>query len=795
VRPVQIVDVGIDPEEARRERWRRIGRVGLPLLLVGLIIASLLGIALHSYRTNRDDALELSQELIEHLDQRIQNEVSAYLWTASNATEVMAGVLANHGGLAGSRDLFEPLAIEFLEQEPELASLYAGAPDGDFIMVQRSPAGALDTKLVEREAATLEVTWTRRDEVGRVVAREPDPKDRFDPRTRPWYAAAQGGEGVFWSDVYVFFTTQDLGITVSSAVRSAANDLEAVVGADISLAALGDFLAGLEIGRSGRAMIVTREGGIIGLPREAGADPAAPARVADLKDPVLAEALDRTRVSGPGRSIVKIDGVRHIVAAADLAAVGTPGWMVLIVVPEEDFTGFVAANSSRSLLLSGGTVALTLLLAGLLGWQGLATERTRRTLRERGRALAAQTSVFDEIAAATSEGDGDDQKALRRMTELAAGAVSARRVSVWQQMDRHLLCRDCFDRETGGHTSGGELRDDQCPTLCDSLLAGEELDIRDATLDPRTAELHAVYLKPMACRSLVSAPIRRGRQIIGALWIEDAAATGSGSLANQSLARIVAHMLAGRLDNAGQALALAPLESAPAGAVAAGGGGPAIEELAGSRAALRTASIASERREAFLRQIPGRGLTSERVLATVFPDTTVLVLTFLDDLAIASAGGGRPVALIEHIVDLFQRIAERLDVRYVKILGDQIVAIEGFEGDIAVATGKLADVALELREHLSSELLDSGRELAFGIGLDTGTVMGAPVGFGRGSYNVWGETVRVSALMAATAPRGTVQCTEATYEHLRRHCLLRRRGSFYIENLGEMSTYALRGRL
>jgi hypothetical protein len=38
------------------------------------------------------------------------------------------------------------------------------------------------------------------------------------------------------------------------------------------------------------------------------------------------------------------DGDRQIVAAAGLAAVGEPDWMVLIVVPEEDFTGFVAAN-------------------------------------------------------------------------------------------------------------------------------------------------------------------------------------------------------------------------------------------------------------------------------------------------------------------------------------------------------------------------------------------------------------------------------------------------------------------
>jgi adenylate cyclase len=73
--------------------------------------------------------------------------------------------------------------------------------------------------------------------------------------------------------------------------------------------------------------------------------------------------------------------------------------------------------------------------------------------------------------------------------------------------------------------------------------------------------------------------------------------------------------------------------------------------------------------------------------------------------------------------------------------------------------------------------------------------MGSAIGFGQVAFNVWGEAVRVAATMATAAPFGAVQTTESTYELLRDGFVFRRRGAFYLERLGEMTTYFLRGRL
>ena len=217
----EIIDVDVDPREARRARWRQIARFGIPLATVILIVAAIIAVTLYSYRSNRTDALALSQDLIAVLDQRVQGEVENYLEPVAQAVRTLAGMVPEDGQSSSAQPLIEDLAIQLLRGRPEIASLYVGDPQGDFLMVQRSPEGTLDTKLIEQNGTRRQVTWYRRDEAGQVNAIEIDPADTFDPRTRPWYDGATATEGLYWSDVYVFFSTQAPGLTVARAIRGA----------------------------------------------------------------------------------------------------------------------------------------------------------------------------------------------------------------------------------------------------------------------------------------------------------------------------------------------------------------------------------------------------------------------------------------------------------------------------------------------------------------------------------------------------------------------------------------------
>jgi adenylate cyclase len=329
VRGDDIIDVDVDPRAARRQFWRRFVRFGVPLAGVVLIVGAIIAITFYSYRSNRSDALGLSQNLIAALDQRVAAEVAGYLEPAAQAVRTLAGLVPEQGLAPSGRPRLEQLMIALLRDRPQLASLYVGDPQGSFLMVQRSAAGTMDTKLIEQNGEQRRVTWRRRDEAGQIETVE-DPTDTFDPRTRPWYEGASAAEGLFWTDVYVFFTDREPGLTASSARHDPERGIVAVAGGDITLTALSEFLASLEIGASGRAMIIDAQGRLVAFP-----DPAAvveattegefqPAQIDAIGEPVLAEAYYRVRVAGAGRSIVEIDDQRASNAGCGKATRASP---------------------------------------------------------------------------------------------------------------------------------------------------------------------------------------------------------------------------------------------------------------------------------------------------------------------------------------------------------------------------------------------------------------------------------------------------------------------------------------
>ena len=82
--------------------------------------------------------------------------------------------------------------------------------------------------------------WVYLSEDGDVVGHAEPAPAQFDPRQRPWYAAAKLSETVELSDLYIFATSGEPGFTVS---RSFGKDTPGVIGADLSATDLDRFSA------------------------------------------------------------------------------------------------------------------------------------------------------------------------------------------------------------------------------------------------------------------------------------------------------------------------------------------------------------------------------------------------------------------------------------------------------------------------------------------------------------------------------------------------------------------------
>jgi hypothetical protein len=675
------------------------------------------------------------------------------------------------GTLAERRPLIGTFGPSLLAQIPQIAILSFADEDGNYVMVRRGEAGGVDFKVIENAPGRRRVSWIHRDAAGAETGREEDPSDTYDPRTRPWYAGAAKTDGVFWTGVYVFFTDQKPGLT-ASARYSAPDGRLHVVGADIALEDLSRFLASLEIRRTGRAIIMDGAGQVIATPK--GSDVVRKdvngafinARIDELGDPAVTAAYDRFRVEGHGRRVIEVQGRRYVTAVAPLPGAGRD-WSVLIVVPEDEFVGFVASNNRHALLLSIGVVAIAALLAALLVRQGLRADRSARLLLDRQQAIAGQSDAFARLAADADLFDPTRNEPPRALSETLAGVTSARRASIWRLADggRVLRCEDSFERDSGGHVDGLTLHRDELPHFFHHLLEGEEIETADAAADRRTADLERVVMRPLGSRALFAVPVRRGAQVVGTIWLEDAPRTAGAA----DFVRAVANMIALRM-----------AEGAP-------------EPPAGERAA-PPARAEPEPKRSYTAVLASRGIDPATIAGDVYPDVAVMVVHFADPLALSRPASPAGNAVSDQIACALQEIARKRDIPYLKIVGQEVVGAAGFATADGAAASLIADVALAVRDHCLALFEDSDSRLEFRVGIDCGPAIGSEVGSEPRIFNLWGDAVRTAGRMAQTGLPGAVQATEAAYEKLRHEFLFRPRGAFYLPRVGEARTFILAAR-
>jgi len=401
-------------------------------------------------------------------------------------------------------------------------------------------------------------------------------------------------------------------------------------------------------------------------------------------------SIDRFRIEGTGHRAIEVDGQTFISAVTPITGAGRD-WLTLIVVPEKEFVGFVASNNRRALWMSLAIVAVAASLASLLVRQGLRADRNARALIERQSAITRQSNAFASLASDASLFDPASALPSRTLNETLAEVADARRASIWRLADggRILRCEDSFDRETMGHSDGLELHHDELPGLFTNLLASEEIEVADAARDRRTAELSRV-LSAFGTKALLSVPVRRDDQVVGAIWLEDAPATAG----NRDFVRAVANMIAVRVTGFSAAPAMHELGAAPSKPAAAPQRAPH--------------NFAADLRPAVI--------DPSALHAEIYSAVAVMVLRFTDATAMAARLSDVPRCISDEIARGLQQIAADSGVPYLKLAGHDIIAAAGFEPAEQAAAMLIADMALAVRDRCIAVFDENDRAHDFQIG-------------------------------------------------------------------------------
>ncbi len=356
---------------------QKAGHVSLRTVLIVPLITQVVTtvglVGYFSYYNAQQAVNDLASQLRNELTARIDQRLQIYIKTPHAINRLNADALAQD-----EIDFVYGEGVnQFLQQikiTPYVNGVYCGEErTGSFIGVSRSPQGSYYQLMISNASTNYQMQLYSLDVRAERMYFLKELKP-FEPRIRPWYRAAKSVGQATWSEVYLDFTTKLPTLTASIPSYSRnGNSFLGVCGADVLLSEeLRQFLKRLEIGNSGQAFIMERSGKLVS---------------SSTDDPLTVTNGDRLNASESRNILVqetaqylqqhygelrnirsdqhfnfKIKDERHFVEVLPFKDGRGLDWLIVLVVPEDDFMGRIHANNRTTFLLCIVAIIITTIL-------------------------------------------------------------------------------------------------------------------------------------------------------------------------------------------------------------------------------------------------------------------------------------------------------------------------------------------------------------------------------------------------------------------------------------------------
>lgn len=326
-----------------------------------------------SVQNGREATQELAPQIGREVTKTIESHVRGYFDAPLEILQAH-GVSAKVGNFSFENlDRLDKLFWQQVQQSPNLYFFYAANPKGQFIGVENRDQNNL---VLHRSTSFSppQKSIYRLDKLGKVLNRIE--VNAYDPRTRPWYQGAINSRQMVWSPIYLFVARPILGITASVPIYSEAGDLQGVLGVDLTLSQIGDFLRQLTIAKTGQAFILEQSGQLVAtstaempyIPTDKGQQRI---HATQSENPILRRAFEELKRKYPNAADIPNyqqiqldwDGATQYIQITKLTSKQGLNWLLVVVVSEADFRDRININTRNTIVLC----ALALIFASLTG--------------------------------------------------------------------------------------------------------------------------------------------------------------------------------------------------------------------------------------------------------------------------------------------------------------------------------------------------------------------------------------------------------------------------------------------
>jgi class 3 adenylate cyclase len=183
-------------------------------------------------------------------------------------------------------------------------------------------------------------------------------------------------------------------------------------------------------------------------------------------------------------------------------------------------------------------------------------------------------------------------------------------------------------------------------------------------------------------------------------------------------------------------------------------------------------------------------------IADGFADVTVMFAEIVNFTTLAEGMSPNQIfAMLNKVFSSFDSLAERHGLEKIKTIGDAYMVAGGLNDESSVNYSEsIAQMALDMRDLLASDLSVNDHRLEIRMGIGTGPVVAGVVGKKKFIYDLWGDTVNLASRITAESVPGMVQVDVTTYRRLRNRFEFDPPKTIYLKGKGDTTVYTLRGR-
>jgi adenylate cyclase len=355
----------------------------LILLNTVLIVMTGLTVMFFSFTATKSSIHSVADNLLGEISKSVLTKTEAYFLPAERAARSVSWLLWNRRldadtGLETLLDYYQ----ELLQNNAEFRAVYSGDTAGNLVMSRRMPDGSLSRRYVRRQADDVHITWKHSNiayysEFSDTV----EPLDTaYDPRKRLWYKDAVEKKGLVWSEVYIFATDRQPGITCTIPHYDSTGTLLGVTAVDISVLDLSYYLGAMQVTEHSRLFITDATDRLVALqmrdPKEVdrlfrkklnkmGYDVL---KATDLGDPVLSAIVDAYHQRDDSKAAIRLVQQGSLLHAlvSPLANDRGINLRIGVIIPDHDIMGAVHRNNYIIIGFSLFMIMLAILLSLVL---------------------------------------------------------------------------------------------------------------------------------------------------------------------------------------------------------------------------------------------------------------------------------------------------------------------------------------------------------------------------------------------------------------------------------------------